>query len=233
MLQENFAMSDEVDSSRYDTTTPEELLALAKHLAADPTLDAIFRRVGLHKKFDRTPDEYFRVIDSREAFAPEVRNRLCSPANTFLAEALARRLHAGLISSDTEALAFLSDRIRHVQADSACSRLMESEVKDIMRNLLDSPFFQEFEDFRRRKAELIKTDIDPYENIEAFVSDQLWIYGLGGRGWSQVQRMVISFLSRLWFDAVPDLSPATVERMLESPRENLLSLCDDELPRKG
>lgn len=225
-------MSDEVDSSRYDPTTPDELLALAKHLAADPGLDAIFRRVGLHKPFDRTPDDYHRVIASREAFAPQLRDRLCSPANTFLAEALARRLHAGLISSDTEALAFLSDRIRHVQADSACSRLMESEIKDVMRNLLDSPFFREFEEYRRRKAEVIKTDIDPYENISSFVGDQLWIYGLGGRGWSQVQRMVVSFLNRLWFDKVPDLSPTTVERMLESPRESLL-LGDDELPRKG
>jgi hypothetical protein len=225
-------MSDEVDSDRYDPTTPEELLALAKHLAADPQLDAIFRRVGLHKKFDRTPDEYFRVIDSSEAFAPELRNRLFYAANAFLAEALARRLHGGLISSDADALAFLADRIRHVQADSACSRLLESEVKDIMRNLLDSPFFQEFEGYRRRKAEVIKTDIDPYDNIHVFVSDQLWIYGLGGRGWSQVQRMVISFLNRLWFDVVPDLSPATVEYMLESPRERLV-LRDEDLPRKG
>lgn len=227
-------MSEEVDSSRYDPTTPEELLALAKHLAADPKLDAIFRRVGLHKKFslNRTPDEYHSVIASREAFAPHLHNRLCSSSNLFLAEALARRLHAGLISSDTDALAFLADRIQHVEADSACSRLMESEVKDIMRNLLDSPFFQEFEEYRRRKAEVIKTDIDPYEGLISFVGDQLWIYGLGGRGWSQVERMVTGFMNRLWFDAVPDLSPETVEYMLESPRERLV-LGDDDLPRKG
>ncbi|MET3845237.1 hypothetical protein [Bradyrhizobium sp. OAE829] len=225
-------MSDQADSDRYDPTTPEELLALAKHLAADPKLDAIFRRVGLHKPFDRTPDEYHRIIASREAFAPQLHNRLCSADNHFLAEALARRRHGGLISSDADALAFLADRIRHVRAESASSRLLESEIKDIMRNLLDSPFFQKFEEYRRRKAEVIKTDIDPYENISAFVSDQLWIYGLGGRGWSRVQGIVTSFLNRLWFDAVPDLSPATVERMLESPGERLL-LRDDDLPRKG
>lgn len=225
-------MTDDFDIDRYDPTTPEELLALAKHLAADPTLDAIFRRVGLHKPFDRTPDEYHRVIASRDAFAPQLHDRLCSADNTFLAEALARRLHAGLISSDTDALAFLVDRIRHVRAESASSRLLESEIKDIMRNLLESPFFQEFEAYRRRKAEVIKTDIDPYENTSVFVGEQIWIYGLGGRGWSQVQRMVISFLNRLWFDKVPDLSPATVERMLESP-EGLLALLDHERPRKG
>jgi hypothetical protein len=44
--------------------------------------------------------------------------------------------------------------------------------------------------------------------------------------------MVISFLNRLWFDVVPDLSPATVEYMLESPRERLV-LRDEDLPRKG
>ncbi|MBR1211576.1 hypothetical protein [Bradyrhizobium sp. JYMT SZCCT0180] len=225
-------MSDEADGDRYDPTTPEELLALAKHLAADPKLDAIFRRVGLHKPFDRTPDEYHRVIASREAFAPQLHDRLCSALNLFLAEALARRLHGGSISSDADALAFLADRIRHVQAESASSRLLESEIKDIMRNLLDSPFFQKFEEYRRRKAEVVKADINPYEDISTFVSDQIWIYGLGGRGWSQVQGIVTSFLNRLWFDMVPDLSSATVERMLESPGERLL-LRDDDLPRKG
>jgi hypothetical protein len=232
VLQGNLALSNEVDSDRYDRTTPEELLAVAKHLAADPELDAIFRRVGLHKPFNRTPDEYHRVIASREAFAPHLHDRACSTDNLFLAEALARRPHRGLISSDTDALAFLADRIRHVQAESSCNRLLESEIKNIMKNLLDSSFFQRFEECRRRKAEVIRTDIDPYENISAFVGDQLWIYGLGGRGWSQIERIVISFLNRLWFDVVPDLSPATVERMLESPRECLL-LRDDDLPRKG
>lgn len=225
-------MSDNIDGDRYDPTTPEELLALAKHLAGDPKLDAIFQRVGLHKPFNRATDEYHRIIASREAFAPALHDRLCSAENTFLAEALARRLHAGLISSDENALAFLADRIRRVQAESASSRLLVSEVKDIMRNLLDSPFFAEFEEYRRRKAEVIKADIDPYEHIGTFVCDQLWIYGLGGRGWSQIQRIVISFLNRLWFDKVPDLSPPTVNRMLESPGEHLL-LGDDELPRKG
>lgn len=225
-------MSDDFDTDRYDPTTPEELLALAKHLAADPALDAILRRVGLHKPFDRTPDEYHRVIASRDAFAPQLRHRLCSADNHFVAEALARRLHAGLMSSEAEALAFLADRIRHVQAESASTRLLESEIKDVIRNLQDSPFFREFEDYRWRKAEVIKTDIDPYENISAFVGEQMWIYGLGGRGSSQVQRMVLSFLNRLWFDKVPDLSPATVERMLESP-EGLLALLDHERPRKG
>ena len=57
--------------------------------------------------------------------------------------------------------------------------------------------------------------------------DQMSLYGLGGRGWSQVQGIVTTFLSNLWFDAVPDLSPATVERMLQSPRE-FLFLNDDE-----
>ncbi|PJG55257.1 hypothetical protein CVM73_09270 [Bradyrhizobium forestalis] len=225
-------MSNETGSDRYDPTTPEELLALARHLAADPKLDAIFRRVGLHKPFNRTPDEYHLVIASRKAFAPQLESRLCSADNHFLAEALARRLHGGLISSDADALAFLSDRIRHVQAESAGSRLLESEIKDIMRNLLDSSFFREFEDYRRRKAEVIKADIDPYENIRAFVDEQVWIYGLGGRGSSQVQRMVLSFLNRLWFDKVPDLSPVTVERMLEAP-QGLLLLGDHEQPRKG
>ena len=215
-----------------DPTTPEELLALAKHLAADPKLDAIFRRVGLHQPFNR-PDECHVVIASREAFAPHLHDRPCSSSNLPIAEALARRLHAGEISSDTDALAFLADRIRHHQAESERSRLLESEVKDMLRNLLDSAFFQEFEDCRRRKEEVIKTGIDPYKNIVGFVGDQMWIYGLGGRGWSQIQLVVTSFLNRLWFDAVPDLSPATVERMLQSPREFLILCGDDDLPRKG
>jgi Leucine-rich repeat (LRR) protein len=215
-----------------DPTTPEELLALAKHLAADPKLDAIFRRVGLHKPFIR-PDEYFRVIDSREAFAPHLHDRPCSSSNLPLAEALARRLHAGHISSDAGARAFLADRIRHYPSENKdCSVLLESEVKDIMRNLLESSFFQKFEDYRRRKAEVIETGIDPYEHMVGFVGDQMWIYGLGGRGWSQIELVVISCLNRLWFDAVPDLSPATVERMLQSPRE-FLSLYGDKVPRKG
>jgi Leucine-rich repeat (LRR) protein len=214
-----------------DPTTPEELLALARHLAADPKLDAIFRRVGLHTPFNR-PDEYFQVIDSREAFAPHLHNRPCSSSNLPIAEALARRLYTGHISSDADALAFLADRIRHHQAESERSRLLESEVKNMMRNLLDSSFFQEFEDYRRRKAEVIKTGIDPYENIVGFVGDQMWICGLGGRGWSRVTNVLLAFLNRLWFDAVPDLSPATVERMLQSPGE-YLSLYGDDVPRKG
>ena len=103
----------------------------------------------------------------------------------------------------------------------------------MLRNLLDSAFFQEFENCRRRKEEVIKTGIDPYKNIVGFVGDQMWIYGLGGRGWSQVQLIVTSFLNRLWFDAVPDLSPATVERMLQSPREFLILCRDEDVPRKG
>ena len=83
-----------------------------------------------------------------------------------------------------------------------------------------------------RKAEVIKTGIDPYRNISGFVVEQMALYGLGGRGWSQVQGIVTAFLNRLWFDAVPDLSPATVERMLRSPRE-FLFLADDDLLRKG
>jgi hypothetical protein len=140
-------LANEVDSTRSDPTTPEELLGLAKHLAVDPKLDAIFRRVGLHKPFDRTADEYHRVIASREAFAPQLHSRLRSAHNLFLSEALARRLHRRLISADIDALAFLADRIRHVQADSASSRLLKSEIKDIMRNLLDSPFFQKSKSF--------------------------------------------------------------------------------------
>jgi hypothetical protein len=226
-------MANEVDADRYDPTTPEELLALAKHLAADPRLDAVFRRVGLHKPF-RRPDEYDLVVASRKAFAPHLEGRPCSSDNRPLAQALARRLHSKNISTDADALAFLADRIRHDPNEfKGRSRLSDSEVKDIMRNLLDSPFFQEFEDYRRRKAEVIKADINPYENIAGFVADQIWIYGLGGRGWSQVQGIVTSFLNRLWFDKVPDLSPPTVERMLKSPAEFLLSLRDDELPRKG
>jgi Leucine-rich repeat (LRR) protein len=214
-------------------TTPEELLALAKHLAADPKLDAIFRRVGLHKPFNR-PDEYDLVLASRTAFAPHLEDRPCSSSNLPVAQALARRLHAGHISSDAGALAFLVDRIRHYPSENKdCSVLLESEVKDIMRNLLESSFFQKFEDCRRRKAEVIETGIDPYEHIVGFVGEQMWIYGLGGRGWSQIQRVVISFLNRLWFDAVPDLSPATVERMLQSPREFLILCGGDDLPRKG
>jgi Leucine-rich repeat (LRR) protein len=215
-----------------DPTTPEELLALAKHLAADPKLDAIFRRVGLHKPFNR-PDEYDLVLASRKAFAPHLEDRPCSSSNLPVAQALARRLHAGHISSDSGALAFLADRIRHYPSENRdCSVLLESEVKDIMRNLLESSFFQKFEDCRRRKAEVIEIGIDPYEHIVGFVGEQMWIYGLGGRGWSQIQRVVISFLNRLWFDAVPDLSPAAVERILQSPREFLL-WGDDDLPRKG
>jgi Leucine-rich repeat (LRR) protein len=201
-----------------DPTTPEELLALAKHLAADPKLDGIFRRVGLHTPFNR-PDEYDQVLASRKAFTPHLEDRPCSSTNLPVAQALARRLYTGHISSDVDALAYLADCIRHYPSENKhCSVLLESEVKDIMRNLLDSAFFQEFEDCRRRKEEVIKTGIDPYKNIAGFVGDQMWIYGLGGRGWSQIQSIVTSFLNRLWFDAVPDLSPATVERMLQSPQ---------------
>jgi hypothetical protein len=100
-----------------------------------------------------------------------------------------------------------------------------------MRNLLDSAFFRQFEDYRRRKAEIIKTDINIYEDISTFIVEQMHLYGLGGRGWSRVQATVVSFLNRLWFDAVPDLSPATVERMLQSPGE-FLSLHGDDVPRK-
>src|SRR4051812_22094490 len=195
-------MSNEVDTEQDDPTTPEELLALAKHLAADPKLDAIFRRVGLHKPFSR-PDEYGQVLASRRAFAPHLEDRPCSSDNLPVAMALARRLHAGNIASDADALAFVTDRIRHYRNEfRGRSLLLESEVKDIMRNLLESLFFREFEDYRRRKAEIIKTDINVYENIVGFVGDQLWLYGLGGRGWSQVQGIVTSFLNRLWFDVV-------------------------------
>jgi hypothetical protein len=226
-------MSNEVDNDQDDPTTPEELLALAKHLAADPKLDAIFRRVGLHKAFNRA-DEYHQVIDSREAFAPHLKDRPCSSDNLPVAEALARRLHTGNIASDADALAFLTDRVRHYRNEfKGRSLLLESEVRDIMRNLLDSSFFQEFEGYRRRKAEIIKTDIDPYEHIVGFIAEQMWIYGLGGRGWTQIEHVVTSFLNRLWFDVVPDLSPATVERMLQSPREFLILCREDDLPRKG
>lgn len=224
-------MANDIDRDQYDATTLEELLALAKHLAADPSLDAIFRRVGLHKPFDRTTGEYRQVIASREAFAPVLHDRLCSASNLPLAEALARRVHGGFIASDTDALAFLSDRIRRVEAVSGDSRLLESEIKDVMRNLLDSPFFQKFEEHRRRKAEVIAANIDPYVGIGAFTGDQSWTYGLGGRG-TRLERIVVSFLNRLWFDVVPDLSPATVEYLLECPAERLF-LHDDELPRKG
>ena len=224
-------MLNGIDSDRYDATTPEELFALAKHLAADPSLDAIFRRVGLRKPFDRTTDEYRQVIASREAFAPALHDRLCSASNLPLAEALARRIHVGFISTDADALTFLSDRIRRVQAVTGDSRPLQSEIKDVMRNLLDSPFFQKFEEHRRRKAEVIAANIDPYENLHAFTDDQSWTYGLGGRG-IRVQRIVVSFLNRLWFDVVPDLSSATVEYLLEQPAERLF-LRDDELPRKG
>src|SRR3954468_2594339 len=177
-------MSNEVDTEQDDPTTPEELLALAKHLAADPKLDAIFRRVGLHKPFNR-PDEYDQVLASREAFAPRLQDRPCSSDNLPAAQALARRLHAGKISSDPDALAFLADRIRHDPNEfEGRSRLLESEVRDIMRNLLDSSFFQAFEDHRRRKAEVIATGIDPYEHISMFIVEQMHLYGLGGRGWS-------------------------------------------------
>ncbi|MEN3364326.1 MAG: hypothetical protein V7606_1600 [Burkholderiales bacterium] len=226
-------MSNEPDSDRYDPTTPEELFALAKHLAADPKLEAIFQRVGLHKPFIR-PDEYHLVLASSKGFAPHLEDRLCSSSNLPVAEALARRLHAGKISSDADALAFLADRIRHYPDEfKGRSALLESEVKDIMRNLLNSSFFQEFEDYRRQKAEIIKTDIDPYEHVVGFVGEQIWIYGLGGRGWNRVELIVTSFLNRLWFDVVPDLSSATVERMLQSPREFLILCGDDDLPRKG
>jgi Leucine-rich repeat (LRR) protein len=208
-------------SEPIDPTTPEELLALARHLAADPKLDAIFRRVGLHTLFNY-PDEYLQVIASRKTFAPHLHDRLCSSANLALAEALARRLHAGNISSDADALAYLADRIQRSQWESSRSVLLESEVKDIMRNLLESSFFRDFEDCRQRKAEVIRTGINPYRNIIGFVPDQMSLYGLGGRGWQQIESVVLSFLNRLWFDAVPDLSPATVERMLQSPREFLL-----------
>jgi hypothetical protein len=229
------SMSNEVDvdTEQYDPTTPEELLALAKHLAADAKLDAIFRRVGLHKPFIR-PDEYDLVLASRRAFAPHLEDRPCSSDNLPVAQALARRLYTGNISSDADALAFLADRIRHYPDEfEGRSVLLESEVKDIMRNLLDSSFFQEFEDYRRRKAEIVKTDINPYENITMFIVEQMHLYGLGGRGWSQIELIVSSFLSRLWFGAVADLSPATVERMLQSPSEFLTTVAPDMLPRKG
>src|SRR3954451_8069328 len=122
-------MSTEIDTDRYDPTTPEELLALAKHLAADPKLDAIFRRVGLHKQFNR-PDEYGQVLASRRAFAPQLEDRTCSSDNLPVAQALARRLHTGSIASDAKALAFLADRVRHYRNEfKGRSRLLESEVK--------------------------------------------------------------------------------------------------------
>jgi hypothetical protein len=111
-------MSNEVDTEQDDPTTPEELLALAKHLAADPKLDAIFRRVGLHKPFSR-PDEYGQVLASRRAFAPHLEDRPCSSDNLPVAMALARRLHAGNIASDADALAFVTDRIWTTQRISS------------------------------------------------------------------------------------------------------------------
>jgi hypothetical protein len=79
---------------------------------------------------------------------------------------------------------------------------------------------------------VVNTGINPYEHLDVFILEQMHLYGLGGRGWSQIRRVVMAFLNRLWFDAVPDLSPATVERMLRSPRE-FLSLYGDDVPRKG
>lgn len=225
-------MSVEASSSQYDPTTPEDLLVLAKHLATNPKLDAVFRHVGLHKPFRREPEEYGWVVESRQAFAPYLRDRLCGVSNAFLAEALARRLHAGTITSDADALDFLSDRIQHVETQRECSRLLESEIKDIAKNLIDSPFFQRFEERRRHKEETISKNIDPYDGIVGFVSEQISTYGLGGRGWSQVQGIITSLLNRLWFGVVTDLSASTVEYLLKAPGERLF-LHDFELPRKG
>ena len=201
----------------YDWTTPEELLALARHLATDSTLNGAFQRAGLHQRFDRETD-YQLVVASRRVFAPQLENRPFSNTNLPVAEALARRLRSGDISSDADALAFISDRIRHHASENVeKGLLLESEVKQVLKNLLTTPFFAQFEDYRRRREEIIKTDIDIWDGMVGFISEQRHIYGLGGRSWSQLEIVVTGFMNRLWFGAVPDLSQETVERMLASP----------------
>lgn len=224
-------MSDESDDKVYDPTTPDELLALSKHLAGDPSLAHIFDRVGLHNPFDRKTDEYRQVIASRDAFIPSLYDRPCSNLNIFLAEALARRIYSKAIWSDEEAISYLSDRIRNCTYESASTAPLESEIQDIMRNLSTSKFFKQFERCRRKKDEIRGKDIDPYEGLEPFIFEQMWTYGLGGRG-TILQRIVLSILSQFWFGAVPDLSPATVAYLLAEPGERIF-LRDDDFPRKG
>ena len=115
----------------------------------------------------------------------------CVPAPIWRLPKPSRRLHAGNISSDAHALAYLADRIQRSHWESSRSVLLESEVKDIMRNLLESAFFRDFENCRQRKAEVIRTGIDPYRNIIGFVPDQMSLYGLGGRGWQQIESVVV------------------------------------------
>jgi hypothetical protein len=105
---------------------------LAKHLAADPKLDAIFRRVGLHKPFNR-PDEYQAVIASREAFARHLHDRPCSNSNLPIAEALARRLHAGEISE-----------ILPPQIGAVAVNLVSASIGDIAVVFLRSPAHEHY-----------------------------------------------------------------------------------------
>jgi hypothetical protein len=215
-----------------DPTTVEELLTLAKHLAADPELSDIFRRAGLHKRFEMR-ERVGWLTPSRLAFAPHLESRPCYAYNVTVAEALARRIFAGLITDETEARSFIEDRIRHYDNEfKARNLLLKSEIKDVMRNLLESEFFRRFEDYKRRKDEVIQSDIDVYKGISSFVTEQLMLYGLGRRGLKQIEDILGVFLNRYWFDALPDLSPSTVDRMLASP-EKLVLLSPDDFPRNG
>lgn len=222
-------MSSELDNDR-DPTTPEELLSVAKQLAKDPDLAEIFRQRGLHEAL-AYPTEHRQVNHRIHQIAPQLATRLCSVDNVPVAIALARRLYSGDISSDDVALGYLADRMRHNPSETSSTRLLESEIKDVMKNLLRSSFFKEFEDFKQRKQEVIDADIDPYEKIVGFILEQQFLYGLGGRGWTQLQGIVISFMRNLWFGNVPDLSPGTVDRMMRSPGDFVL-FSPDELPRK-
>lgn len=224
-------MTTEVDDKAYDPTTPEELLALSKHMAGDPSLAPIFQRVGLHEPFDRKSGEYRRVIASRDAFKPSLYDRPCGNQNTFLAEALARRIYSKTIRSDEEAIRYLSDRIRRCTYESASTLPLESEIKDIMRNMDNSEFFDQFKKYRQNKNEIIEKEIDPYGDFEPFICDQKWMYGLCGRGF-KIDLVVLRLLNIYWFDHVQDLSPATVDYLLENPR-NRIFLREESSLRKG
>ncbi|PPQ34733.1 hypothetical protein SAMN06265338_1422 [Rhodoblastus acidophilus] len=204
---------------RYDDTTPQELVFLARNLAKDPTLQSVFSRVGLHKNFERNT-EHALLIARRQLLAPELETRPCASTNLAVAQALARRIFCGTIKNEDEAVAFAADRIRH-RADEAVewSRLFISEIMDIMRNLLESSFFIKFNEYKADKRNVIDNNIDVYVELTTFIAEQSYTYGLGGRGWTQIRSIIMPFLRKYWFDEIPDLSEQTVQRILASPDE--------------
>lgn len=219
-----------------DTTRPEELLALAKHLAGDPALSGVFERAGLHETF--THEDYQLVVRSRNQFFPELDTRPATVANTFLAEALARRLFFKDIKSDVEAIEFLEDRIRRVPDSGQIgydSILYESEIRTIMGNFLRSDLFERFKGYVADKKQTLREDSDIYEGIYFFAVQQGRLYGLGGRGYREIESIIIGFLRNLWFGDIDNLDLPMVDQMMNDPGRYQLYdfLYPDYTPRKG